>query len=186
MSERVRRVMFAKALGVLVLGSVVGISAQSGQGGGQTGQPAAQGGRGQQQVRRDARETAPEGLIGTWVMNVEKSRYNPGPGVKSQLRQFDYTHDGMLLCHWIQENQQGVKNSGHWIVTLDGREYPEYFRRLGSIVALVVTLKKVDEYRMDFTVIRHGRLTNDGYWQISPDGNTLTQGHPIAHSRRRG
>ena len=56
MSKRLRRVAFAKAFGVLVLGSVVGISAQSGQGGGQTGRPAPQGGgSGQQQVRRDAR-----------------------------------------------------------------------------------------------------------------------------------
>src|SRR6185436_20218217 len=101
MDLRSRRHM-TSGLVVIVLGFAgffSAASAQTGQRGGQSGAAPAgqQGGRGGQQ-RRDAREMAPEALIGTWVQNMEKSKYDPGPNnLKSQVRQFDYTMDGMIL-----------------------------------------------------------------------------------------
>lgn len=180
MFVRVRPVAFAIAVGFLLVASTVPIGAQAGQRGGQaSGQSGAQGGRGEgrgQQQRRDAREMAPEGLIGTWVQNMEKSKYDPGPNnLKSQVRQFDYSKDGMILCHYIQTRQDGGKTIGHWIVTLDGREWEEWSRSSGSQVIALVGIKKVDDYNMAITVRRAGRLIQDGMWTLSKDGKTLTQ-----------
>ena len=181
MAARIRRAVLSGAVGVLLAAGLAPVSAQGGgQRGAQPGQPATQGGgregggRGQQ-ARRDAREDAPEGLIGTWVQNVAKSKYDPGPPLKSQLRLFDYTHDGMILCYYIQENQEGRKSVGHWAVTLDGREWPEYFRNSGSSVGALVGIKKVDDYNMEITVRRNGRLIQNGLWTLAKDGQTLTQ-----------
>ena len=54
-----------------------------------------------QEGRRDAREIAPEALIGTWVLNVARSTYTSGSPPESQVRNFDYTRDGMILCHGV-------------------------------------------------------------------------------------
>lgn len=170
MSRRVRRVVLSIAVGLLLAVGTVPASAQ----GGQAGQASAQGG-GRAQERRDAREYAPAGLIGTWVQNVAKSTYDPGPPLKSQIRYFDYAGEGMILCLYVQENQQGRKTVGHWTVTLDGREWPEYFRNSGSHVGALVGIKKVDDYNMEITVRRNGRLIQNGLWTLAKDGQTLTQ-----------
>jgi hypothetical protein len=179
MSARIRRAVLSTAVGLLLTAGLVPVSAQGGgQRGGQTGAAAQGGGReggGRGQQRRDAREDAPEGLIGTWIQNVAKSKYDPGPPLKSQMRMFDYTHDGMILCYYIQENQEGRKTIGHWAVTLDGRDWPEYFRNSGSHVGALVGIKKVDDYNMEITVRRNGRLIQNGMWTLAKDGQTLTQ-----------
>jgi hypothetical protein len=167
MTDRNRRTVLATlgTLGTLFGGSIVGISAQAGQGGG----------RGQQQMRRDARENALDDIVGTWVQNMEKSHYDPGPPLKSQVRQFDYTHDGLLLSHYIQENQEGIKFAGHWMAPLDGSQWPEYFRNSGSTPALVVSPRKTDQYHMENTAYQNGRVITRSTWEISKDGKTLTQ-----------
>jgi hypothetical protein len=165
MADRNRRTVLA-TLGTLFGGNLVRVSAQAGQGGG---------GGGQQQMRRDARENALEDIVGTWVQNMEKSHYDPGPPLKSQVRQFDYTHDGLLLSHYIQENQEGIKFAGHWMAPLDGSLWPEYFRNSGSVPALVVSPKKTDPYHMENTAYQNGRVITRSTWEISKDGKTLTQ-----------
>ncbi len=180
MSVRIGRAVLSMAVGVLLTAGLVPVSAQGGgQRGGQTGAAAQGGGReggGRGQQRRDPREYAPEALIGTWVQNMEKSKYDPGPNnLKSQVRQFDYTLDGMILCHFIQIRNDGGKTIGHWIVSLDGKDMPEWNRNSGSTVTALVGIKKVDEYNLGITVRRSGRLIQDGMWTLSKDGQTLTQ-----------
>jgi hypothetical protein len=154
----------------IVVISGVGLFNLSAQGGRQGGP-----GQGGQQVRRDAREDAPEALIGSWVQNMEKSHYDPGPPLKSQTRTFDYTHDGMILCNYTQITAQGNRSVGHWAVTLDGKEWPEYTRGYGATVFALVGIKKTDEYNLEITVRRFGRLIQNGMWTLSKDGKTLTQ-----------
>jgi len=173
-----RRVLMSALLTAVfgTFGFVSTGSAQSGQRGAGAGAPAGaqQGGqRGGQ--RRDAREDAPEALIGTWVQNMEKSHYDPGPPLKSQVRTFDYTGDGLVLCNYSQVTASGGKVVGHWAVTLDGKDWPEYNRGSGAQVTALVGIKKVDEYNLAITVRRNGRLVQDGMWTLSKDGKTLTQ-----------
>ena len=149
-------------VGTLFGAGLVGISVQAGQSGGQ-------------RRRRDAREKALDGIIGSWVQNVEKSNYDPGPPLKSQVRQFDYTFDGNLLCHMVQERQDGTKFVGHWIASMDGRHWPEYFRSQGSIPALVISPQKIDDRHSGGLVYRNGQAVSRASWEISEDGNTLTQ-----------
>ena len=179
MQLRARPVALSIAVGFLTIAASLPLAAQGGQRGGQAPAPGMQGGRGEGrggQQRRDAREMAPEGLIGTWVQNMEKSKYDPGPNnLKSQVRQFDYTLDGMILCHYIQTRNDGGQTIGHWIVTLDGKDMPEWSRNSGSLVTALVGIKKTDDYNMAITVRRAGRLIQDGNWNVSKDGKTLTQ-----------
>ena len=70
---------------------------------------------GQEGMRRDARETAPEALIGTWELNVARSTYTGGARPpQSQVRNFDYTYDAMILCHGVTVNANGNRSEFHW------------------------------------------------------------------------
>ena len=128
-----------------------------------------------QEGRRDAREIAPEALIGTWVLNVARSTYTTGSPPQSRVRNFDYTRDGMILCHSVIVSANGNTSVVHWATTLDGVEHPEYTRRQGSTVAALIGFKKKDERTFGITVRRHGDLTLTGEYKLSEDGNTLTQ-----------
>jgi hypothetical protein len=141
--------------------------------GGQAGRPGA--GEGRQQRRGDAREMAPEALIGTWVLNVSKSKYTGSTPPKSQIRNFDYSAEGKIICHIMTVGQNGNTSTFHWIVTLDGVEHPEYSRGSGSMVVAMVGIKKIDERRLGITTSRGGEMRQSGEWQLSEDGNTLTQ-----------
>src|SRR5438445_13729438 len=66
-----------------------------------------------QLVRRSATEQAPDELIGTWSLNVAKSRYAGTPPL-SGGRSFDYTRDGLILCIYHTENADGTRGFGHW------------------------------------------------------------------------
>ena len=131
---------------------------------------------GQQGVRRDTREIAPEALIGTWVLNVGRSTYTGGARPpKRQVRNFDYTRDGMILCHSMIVSANGNTSEFHWAVTLDGVEHPAYTRGQGSTVATLIGFKKKDERTLSITVRRLGDLIQAGEFTLSEDGNTLTQ-----------
>ena len=129
------------------------------------------GAAGQQGVRRDAREIAPEALIGTWVLNVARSTYTSASPPQSQVRNFDYTRDGMILAHAVTVSANGNRSELHWAVTLDGVEHPEYTRGQGSRVTALIGFKKKDERTFGITVRKLGDLTLTGEWKLSEDGN---------------
>ena len=110
----------------------------------------------------------PEQLIGTWRLNVAKSKYSPGPPLRSETRV--YTRDA-----------QGVKG----VVTrvhADGRkqEY-EYTANFGKDLMVTgtpeydsVTLRKVDELTSDAMLSHAGTIYGVARRVISADGKTMT------------
>ena len=69
----------------------------------------------------------------------------------------------------------GNRSEFHWAVTLDGVEHPEYSRNQGATVSYLIGLEKKDERRLRMTTRRLGNLSQAGYFELSEDGNTLTQ-----------
>jgi hypothetical protein len=61
-----------------------------------------------------AHQEGTDPIIGTWVLNVAKSKYVTGQPAKSIVRTFDYTRDGMILVTLDSVNAQGVASSNHW------------------------------------------------------------------------
>ena len=126
-------------------------------------------------VRRRATEQALEGLIGTWILNMAKSRY-AGPAPVSGGRSFEYTRDGLILCIYHTENADGTRRFGHWYSTLDGEEYnPDFLRRSGATPWMRIALKKVDEFSIDIRLKQHGDVVQTGSFRLASDGRTLTQ-----------
>jgi hypothetical protein len=122
---------------------------------------------------RDAREGAPPALIGTWILNVSKSKF-PGAAPRSEVRTFDYTIDGMLLHTYAAVTKDGNNTFGHWFGKLDG-EGGDYLRPSGSTPFMMIGLKKVDDYNMEIVLKQKGVIGSKGVFTLSKDGQTLTR-----------
>jgi hypothetical protein len=117
-----------------------------------------------------------DALIGTWRVNIEKSKYSPGPPPKSLVRTFDYTRDGRLLCTLTPVSAQGNLSVNHWIAPLDGTPSPEYSRSSGRKPVTMVSLTRVDSHTFTIAAARAGTVDPyvKGVVVIAKDGKTYT------------
>jgi hypothetical protein len=115
-----------------------------------------------------------DALIGSWVLNVAKSKMNPPP--KSQVRTFDYTKDGMVMCTLSGESGNGNWSFFHWYTNLDGVQHPEFNRQNGATSTTTIALKKIDDHSVEIkgVTIASGKTHLTGTAVISPDGKTMT------------
>ncbi len=117
-------------------------------------------------------ESAAQGadpIIGTWELNVAKSKYTSGRAPKSQTRTY------MVAGQVIKASSKGVDGSGKptsasWTVNYDGRYRPQ----TGNPDADTLSLKRVDAFTTEFTQKRTGKVVITGTRTISPDGKVMT------------
>ena len=110
----------------------------------------------------------PTQLLGTWRLNVAKSKYSPGPPLRSETRV--YTRD--------TEGVKGVVTRTH----ADGRvEKFEYAANFGKDLMVTgipdydtVTLRKVDDLTSDAVLSHAGTVFGVARRVIAPDGKTMT------------
>ena len=111
---------------------------------------------------------APPQLIGTWRLNVAKSKYSPGPPLRSETRVYTRSADGV----------KGVVSR----VYSDGRtERFEYMANFGKDIMVTgipeydsVTLRKVDELTSDAVLSHAGNVYGVARRTIATDGKTMT------------
>ncbi|HVI98013.1 MAG TPA: hypothetical protein VM657_03005 [Sphingomonas sp.] len=121
----------------------------------------------------DAREQAPEGLIGMWKADIQASTYK-GTKPQAAWRSFAYTEDGKVLVSFATRNAGSAISFGHWAAQVDGTPGIEYHSAAGSIPYNVVSWTVVGPGRLHLIVSRHGKTDLDATYQLSPDGKTLT------------
>ena len=107
-------------------------------------------------------------FVGTWKLNVAKSKYNPGPAPQSSTRTWDAS--GMVMVNGV--NAAGKPMSYGYTIANDGKEHST----MGAIPngADKITSKKVDEntYQADFT--KAGEHVETTTFKLSNGGKTLT------------
>jgi hypothetical protein len=119
-----------------------------------------------------AMESAAQGgdpIIGTWELNVAKSKYTPGPAVESQTRTYEVA--GKL----IKVSSKGVDGTGKptaasWSMAYDGKDRPQ----TGNPNADTLSLKRVNDSTVEFTQKKAGKVVITGTRTISPDGKVMT------------
>jgi hypothetical protein len=113
-------------------------------------------------------------LLGTWVTNVAKSQLSGTP-FKSQVRTFDLSEGGLILCTLSTVTAKGGTTYYHWFTRLDGNQMPEFSRAQQRTHTNSITLKKVAErsYEIIGKTLATGKQHLSGTAEISADGKTM-------------
>jgi hypothetical protein len=117
-----------------------------------------------------ASTTADDNNIGTWTLNVARSKFDPGPTPKSQTLKIEgwdddgvkYTSDGM--------DAEGKPTHSELQAKYDGKFY-EY---KGNPDADRVAYKRIDPNTLHVTTQLGGKQNSSGMIVVSKDGRTRT------------
>jgi hypothetical protein len=111
----------------------------------------------------------PDPVVGSWELNVVKSKYSPGPAPKSEMRTY------VVAGQDIKATAKGMDGAGkpiavEWTVNYDGKDRP----LTGSQDADGLSLKRIDAFNTEFTQKRAGKVVITGTRIISRDGKVMT------------
>jgi hypothetical protein len=120
-------------------------------------------------------------IVGTWKLNIEKSRLSARQPNMIDIRQYKLRDDGFLVGLLIQSDARGGYHYLQFTAKSDGRDYPEYSDDLladmiaaGRQTPRTYSEVVVDEHVTEWTDKANGRVTSKGRKIISADGKTLT------------
>jgi riboflavin biosynthesis pyrimidine reductase len=115
-----------------------------------------------------AEAAAPDPVIGTWQLNVSKSKFTPGPASKSQTRTYSQSAQGITVTIKTV-GADGKEDTVQSTYQLDGKDYPVTGADYDSLSA-----KRVDSNTAEFTLKKAGKAVGTISRTVSKDGKTLT------------
>src|SRR5215813_14138859 len=107
--------------------------------------------------------------IGTWKLNLAKSKYSPGPPPKSQTLTFEAVGKGVKVTNKITD-AEGKPIDIQFTVNDDGKDYPV----TGSPDVDTIAWKRIDAYTVESTRKKAGKVLSTATRVVSKDGKTLT------------
>jgi hypothetical protein len=112
---------------------------------------------------------APDPIVGTWSLNVAKSKFSPGHELKSQTRTYSETADGVSL------KVNGVGADGSAITQqatfkYDGKSYP----MTGAADYDALSLKRVNGSTVNSTMLKSGQPVGTTVRTTSMHGKVMT------------
>ena len=107
--------------------------------------------------------------MGTWKLNVAKSKYSPGPAPRSVTLKVEPSGQGeKVTAEFV--NADGTRTTSQYTANFDGKDYP----LTGSAVADTVSLKRIDARTTDRTDKKGGKVVQTLKRVVSQDGKTMT------------
>ncbi len=107
--------------------------------------------------------------VGTWVLNVGKSRYTPGPPPASQTSVYAVEGAGFKVTTKGQ-GPLGQPTSTEFTAAFDGKDHPVS----GNLDWDAVLVKRVDSHTVEFTRKKGGTVVQTATSVVSKDGKTRT------------
>jgi hypothetical protein len=109
--------------------------------------------------------------IGTWKLNVEKSKYNPGPAPKSLTRTLEAQGENVKYSfEGVSAEGTGVAYS--FTVAFDGKESPITGSMPGGADA--ISIKRIDASTFEATLTKAGKVIGTAKSEISKNGKVTT------------
>jgi hypothetical protein len=107
-------------------------------------------------------------FVGTWKLDVAKSKFDPGPAPQSQTR--TWGADGKVGVEGI--NAAGKPMSYGYPIMKDGKEYPT----IGAIPnkADTISTKRINDNTVEANFVRGGKPAETTKFEVSKDGKMLT------------
>jgi len=112
---------------------------------------------------------AADNWLGTWKLNVEKSKASPGPAPKSLTLKFEATKDGTRFTS-DGVSADGKPMHGTYTSKFDGKDVPWE----GNPEADTAAPKKIDDSSYENVWKKGGKVTITAKAVVSKDGKTLT------------
>ena len=108
-------------------------------------------------------------VIGTWKLNVAKSKFAPGPSLQSMTIRYEVAGQA------IRNNFEGIDGEGKpvkgtFTIIADGKYYPV----TGVPDFDSSAYKRVDAYTLENTRMKAGKVVQSGSRVMARDGRTLT------------
>jgi hypothetical protein len=107
--------------------------------------------------------------VGTWKLNVAKSKYSPGPAPKSATITYEETADGIKRTG-ESVDAEGKTTSFSYTAKYDGKDYPV----TGSETFDAIALKRMNDHTLQATLKKSGKVVSDARRVVSKDGKTMT------------
>jgi hypothetical protein len=106
---------------------------------------------------------------GTWVLNVGKSKYSPGPAPKEQSSV--YTVDAKTIKVATKgTSAEGKPTATDFTAAFDGKDYPVK----GNPDWDATAVRRVDSHTIEFTRKLAGKVVQTATSVVSKDGKTRT------------
>jgi len=107
--------------------------------------------------------------IGTWKLNVAKSKYSPGPAPQSLTVNVEPSGQGEKVTTEFV-NADGTRTATEYTANFDGKDYP----LTGSQIADTVSLKRSNARTTVRTDKKGGKVAQTLRRVVSKDGKTMT------------
>lgn len=111
----------------------------------------------------------PNPFVGTWVLNLAKSTFTPGPAPKTQTVVYEAVGGGLRVTATGTDGE-GKPIKTQYTANFDGKDYTV----TGSADYDAVVLKRVDLRTIQFTRKKGGKVVQTGTVVVSMDGKTRT------------
>lgn len=122
------------------------------------------------QTSKSNSETDPR--LGTWKLNLAKSKFEPGPAPKSEVRTYEASDNGVKLSRQ-RTDESGKSASSSYTAKYDGRDYPVTWDGIAAPYD-AIALKRVDAHTVDAVEKKNGKDVTTVRSVVSNDGKTLT------------
>ncbi len=108
--------------------------------------------------------------LGTWKLNLAKSKFSPGPAPKSEILKWEASGNDAVKSTSEIVDAQGKTTKGGYTASYDGKDTPW----AGNPDADTVSLKRIDPNTIEATWKKGGKVTNTSRRVVSKDGKTMT------------
>jgi len=113
--------------------------------------------------------TQTDPFIGTWKLNLAKSKFSPGPPPKSQTVTYEAVGEGVKLTVKLTD-AEGKIVENQSTANYDGKDYPV----TGIPDWDTIARKRIDAYKMEITHKKAGKVVSTATSVVSKDGKTRT------------
>ena len=111
-------------------------------------------------------------FVGTWKLNVAKSKFEPGPGPKSQTRTVVAQGEGAKYS-FEGIGADGTPFSYSFTVNYDGKDYPMSGTGMPG-GADMIAIKRIGTNKAEATLKRGGKEIGKSQAEVSKDGTVST------------
>ena len=108
--------------------------------------------------------------IGTWKLNLEKSKGFPGPPPKSRTVTYEAAGKNGQKCTVTEIDAKGDSTGGGYTAQFDGKDYPV----IGLGPNITIAVEQIDAHTAKFTAKVAGKVVSIGKGVVSDDGKVFT------------